>query len=81
MSQPPRTASFGPAAAPARDDLQAIANECGRELDQRKPIAGIKCSVNWRDIGARKRGLIKIRIAERNEFAESVVEVIRKRER
>ena len=53
--------------------MQAITIECGREPDRRKPIAGIKCSANWRDIGALKRGLIEMWIAERNAFAESVV--------
>ncbi len=51
--------------------MKAIANECGREPDQRNSIAGIKCSANWRDIGALKRELIEMWIGERNAFTTS----------
>ncbi len=60
--------------------MQAIANEYGREPDRRKLIAGINRSTDWRDIGALKRELIKMWIAERNEFAERVVKDIRAQE-
>ncbi len=59
------------------NDVQAIANECGREPDRRKLIAGIKRSKHWRDVGALKRELIEMWIAERNAFAERVVKDIR----
>ncbi len=59
--------------------MQAIANECGRVPDRRKLIAGIKCSTDWRDIGALKRGLIEMWIAKRNAFAESMVKDTRTR--
>ncbi len=36
-------------------------------------ITGIKRSTDWRDVGALKRELIEMWIAERNAFAESVV--------
>ncbi len=59
--------------------MQAIANECGREPDRRKLIAGIKRSTDWRDIGALKRELIEMWITERNDFAETVVKDMRSR--
>ncbi len=53
--------------------MQTIANECDDEPDRRKLIAGIKRSKHWRDVGALKRELIEMWIAERNAFAETVV--------
>ncbi len=35
--------------------MLAIRNECGREPDRRKLIAGINRSKDWRDVGALKR--------------------------
>ena len=61
--------------------MQATANECGREPDRRKLVAGIKRSTDWRNIGALKRELIEMWIGERNAFAEGVVKDMRERER
>ncbi len=61
------------------NDVQAIANECDREPDQRKLIAGINRSMDWRDVGALKRELIEMWIGERNAFAESVIKDMRSR--
>ena len=76
MSQLTRSPSFGPAAAPIR---RRRADHRERMPDRRKLIAGIKCSTDWRDIGALKRGLIEIWIAERNAFAERVVKDMKAR--
>ncbi len=51
--------------------MQAIANECGREPDRPKLVAGIKRSQVWRDVGALKRELIEMWIGERNAFTTS----------
>ncbi len=80
MSQLTRSPSIGPAAAPIRRHVLAIRNECGLEPDRWKLIAGIKRSKDWRDVGALKRELIEMWIAERNAFAEMMVKDMRARE-
>ena len=40
-------------------------------------MARAKRSKDWRNVGALKRGLIEMWIAERNTFAETVVKDIR----
>ena len=59
--------------APKLEDVQAIAEEYRREPGRRKAINLIKLSKHWKDIGALKRELIEMWIAERNEFAERQV--------
>ena len=65
--------------APTLKDVQDIANEYSREPGRRKPMARLRRSQDWQNIGAVKRELIGMWIAERNTFAERVVKDMKAR--
>ncbi len=59
-------------------DVRKIARQYGREPNRRARMERLSQSSDWNDIGALKRELIEMWIAERNRFAERVIRDMRK---
>ena len=54
-------------------EVRKIARQYGREPNRRARMDRLSQSSHWQSIGALKRELIEMWIAERNRFAERVV--------
>ncbi len=79
-----RMRSFRAEVARVRDartlpEVRKIAREYRRERDRRARMDRLSQSSHWKDIGALKRELIEMWIAERNRFAERVVKDMKAR--
>ena len=63
-------------AAPTLEDVKDLANEFGRISAHRESIARLRESDDWDSLGALKRELISLLVAEKNKlFRESVQDV------